>query len=106
MSGKSLLHGGEESYCGVVPTKQPNKSERSPAEVAEGRPQTKENTSQPNSCRTPSRESGPSGLARVREAAKKDRKQRFTALLHHVGLCGGRSAMIVPTVTNLGFSRL
>jgi hypothetical protein len=61
MSGKSLMHGGEESYCGVVPTKQPNKSERSPAEVAEGRPQTKENTPQPNSHRTRSRESGPSG---------------------------------------------
>jgi RNA-directed DNA polymerase len=86
MSGKSLMHGGEESYCGVVPTKQPNKSERSPAEVAEGRQQTKENTQQPNSHRTRSRESGPSGLARVREAAKKDRKQKFTALLHHVSI--------------------
>jgi len=32
------------------------------------------NTQEPNSCRTPSRESGQSGLARVREAAKKDRK--------------------------------
>ncbi len=42
MSGKSLMHGGEESYSGVVPTKQPNKSERSPAEAVEGRPLTKE----------------------------------------------------------------
>jgi RNA-directed DNA polymerase len=86
MIGKSLMYGGEESYCGVVPTKQPNKSERSPAEVAEGRQQTKENTQQPNSHRTRSLESGPSGLARVREAAKKDRKQKFTALLHHVSI--------------------
>ena len=86
MSGKTLMHGGEESYCGVVPTKQPNKSERSPAEVVEGRPQTKENTQEPNPCRTPSRESGPSGLARVREAAKKDSQQKFTALLHHVSI--------------------
>jgi RNA-directed DNA polymerase len=86
MSGKSLMHGGGESYSGVVPTKQPNQSERSPAEVVEGRPLTKENTQEPNPRRTPSRESGPSGLARVREAAKQDGKQKFTALLHHVSI--------------------
>ena len=86
MSGKSLMHGGEESYSGVVPAKQPNKSEESRAEAVEGRPLTKENTQEPNPCRTPSRESGPTGLARVREAAKKDRQQKFTALLHHVSI--------------------
>jgi group II intron reverse transcriptase/maturase len=86
MSGKSFMNGGGESYCGVVPTKQPNKSETSPAEDAEGRLQAKENTQEPNSCRTPSRESEPTGLARVREAAKKDKKLRFTALLHHVNI--------------------
>jgi RNA-directed DNA polymerase len=86
MSGKSFMNGGGESYCGVVPTKQPNKSEKSPAEDVEGRPQTKENTQEPNSYRTPSRESEPTGLARVREAAKKDKKLRFTTLLHHVNI--------------------
>ena len=86
MSGKSLMHDGEESNSGVVPTKQPNKSERSPAEVVEERPLTKENTREPDPRRTPSRESGPSGLERVREAAKKDSKQKFTALLHHVSI--------------------
>jgi len=85
MSDKTLMYGGGESYSGVVPTKQPNKSEQSPAEAAEGRPLTKENTQEPNPCRTPSRESGPSGLARVREAAK-DGKLKFTALLHHVSI--------------------
>jgi group II intron reverse transcriptase/maturase len=86
MSDKSLMHGGGESYCGVVPAKQPNKSGTPPAEVAEGRPQTKENTPEPNPYRTPSRESGPSGLGRVREAAKQDGKLKFTALLHHVSI--------------------
>ena len=85
MSGKSLMHGRGESYHGIVPTKQPNKGGEPPAEVGEGRPWTKENTLQPNPCRTPSRESGPSGLARVREAAK-DGKLKFTALLHHVSI--------------------
>ena len=50
----------------------------------EGRPLTKENREEPNPHRTPSRESGPSGLDRVRQAAKGDKKLRFTALLHHV----------------------
>ncbi len=86
MSGKSLMDGGGESYCGVVPAKQPNKSERSPAEVVEERPQIKENTLEPNLCRTPSRESGPNGLERVRQAARKDSKHKFTALLHHVSI--------------------
>jgi RNA-directed DNA polymerase len=52
----------------------------------EGRPLTKENTPEPNSHRTPCRESGRSGLERVREAAKKDGKLKFTALLHHVSI--------------------
>jgi RNA-directed DNA polymerase len=39
---------------------------------------------QSNSYRTQSRASGPNGLLRVREAAKKDKKAQFTALLHHV----------------------
>ena len=70
MSHTSSMHGGGESHSGVVPTKQPNKSETTPAEVVEGRPLTKENTWQPNPYRTPCRASGPSGLERVREAAK------------------------------------
>jgi hypothetical protein len=75
-----------ESNSGIVPTKQPNRGGPPPAEVVEGRPLTKENARQSNPCRTPSRESGSSGLERVREAARKDGKLRFTALLHHVSL--------------------
>jgi len=52
----------------------------------EGRPLTRENADQLNPCRTQSRESGPNGLERVREAAKKDGKLQFTALLHHVNI--------------------
>jgi len=84
MSSKSHMHGSGESYSGVGLTKHPNKSGRPLAEGVEGRPLTKENTGQPNSCRTQSRESGPSGLAGVREAARRDGKLKFTALLHHV----------------------
>jgi len=55
MSGKSLMNGGEESYSGVVPTKQPNKGEKSRAEVVEGRPLAKENTQESNPNRTQGR---------------------------------------------------
>jgi RNA-directed DNA polymerase len=84
MSHKTHMHGGGESYSGVIPAKQPNKSGRPPAEVVEERPLTKENTDQPNPGRTQSRESGSNGLDRVRKAARRDGKLRFTALLHHV----------------------
>ena len=86
MSYKSSVHDSGESYSGMVPTKQPNKSGEPRAEVVEGGPLTKENTSEPNSHRTPCRESGPNGLERVREAARKDGKSKFTALLHHVSI--------------------
>lgn len=85
-SDTSLMHGHGESYGGIVPAKQPNQSEGSPAEAVEGRLPAKENTQQPDPRRTPSRVSGPSGLERVREAAKGDGKLKFTALLHHVSI--------------------
>jgi len=84
MSDKPHMHGGGESYNVVVPAKHPNKGGQPPAEGVEGSRMTKENMEQSNQRRTPSRESGPSGLDRVRRAAKGDRKLRFTALLHHV----------------------
>ena len=70
MSYKSHMHGGGESYSGIVPAKQPNKSGRPPAEAGEGRTLTKENMDQQSLCRTQSRESGTSELDRVREAAR------------------------------------
>ena len=86
MSSNSHMDGSRESYRGIVPAKQPNESQGGQKEVVEGRPQTKENMGQSNSNRTPSRVSEPSGLERVRQAAKKDKEQRFTALLHHVNI--------------------
>jgi hypothetical protein len=84
MSDKTHMHGDGESYSGVVPAKQPNKSGEPPAEAVEGRPLTKENMDQPNQYRTQNRKSWSSKLVHVREAARKDKKLKFTALLHHV----------------------
>ena len=86
MSDKAHMHGDRESHSGIVPTKRSNEGRGGPKEIVEGRPLTKENAEEPNPYRTPSRESGPSGLDRVRQAAKGDPKMRFTALLHHVDI--------------------
>jgi group II intron reverse transcriptase/maturase len=68
----------------VVPEKFPNKAGRPAAEGMEGRGLAKGNPSQQNASRTPGRNDALSALERIRQAAKKDRKMRFTALLHHV----------------------
>jgi RNA-directed DNA polymerase len=68
----------------VVPQKPPNKVPERAAEAGEGRARTEGNTPERNVLRTQSRAGAPSALERVRQAAKRDRKQRFTALLHHV----------------------
>ena len=54
------------------------------AEGVEERGLAKGNPQQQNAPRTPSRKSVHSALERVRQAAKRDRKLRFTALLHYV----------------------
>jgi group II intron reverse transcriptase/maturase len=68
----------------VVPEKSPNKADGQAAEAMEGRGRTKGNLLEGNTLRTQSRDGVHSVLERVRQVAKEDRKQRFTALLHHV----------------------
>ena len=79
-----MTHGREKSDRVVVPGKSPNNAERTAAEAMEGRTLAKGNLRERNAPRTQSRTRTHSALERVRQAAKKDRKQRFTALLHHV----------------------
>jgi group II intron reverse transcriptase/maturase len=50
----------------------------------QGKGLAKGNLPQQNASRTPSRSNAPSALERVRQAAAKDKKLRFTALLHHI----------------------
>ena len=84
MSSKTHMHGDGESHNGIIPRKRSNAGRGGPKEIVEERPLTKENAEEPNPCRTQSRESGPSGLDRVRQAAKGDKQMRFTGLLHHL----------------------
>ncbi len=84
MSYKTSMHAGGESDEQVVPTKRPNKGEQAPAEGVEGSCSTKGNTEEAHTLRTQGRERVSQGLGGVREAARRDKKQKFTALLHHV----------------------
>jgi RNA-directed DNA polymerase len=78
------MNGHGKSDRPKVPMKSPNKAGRPAAEEMEGRGLAKGNPRQQNAPRTPSREGALSALERVRQAARRDRKMRFTALLHHI----------------------
>src|ERR1700724_624672 len=68
----------------TVPEKSLNNAGKPAAEGMEGRGLAKGNLPQQNASRTPSRSDALSALGRVRQAAAKDKKLPFTALLHHI----------------------
>ena len=70
----------------VVPKKPTNNGGRQlrPAESVEGRGLAKGNQVQQNGLRTPCRDGLNSALDRIRQAARRDKGLRFTALWHHV----------------------
>src|ERR1700737_4808102 len=79
-----MMNGPGKSDRPTVPKKPPNNAGQPAAEGMEGRGLAKGNLPQQNASRTPSREDALSALERVRQAAKKDKKLRFTAFLHHI----------------------
>ena len=78
------MNEGWQSDSSIVPTKSVNKEATDSAESMEGRDGAKGNTSQQTTPRTQSRTGVPHALERVRQAARRDKKAKFTALLHHV----------------------
>src|SRR4051794_10599720 len=79
-----MMHGLEKSDPSVVAVKPANKTGNPVAEWVEPRDGTKGNTNQPRTRRTQSRASVSPGLERVRQAARQRKKEKFSALLHHV----------------------
>src|SRR5262252_1966203 len=79
-----MMNGPGKSDRPTVPVKSPNNTGQPMAEEMEGNGLAKGNLQQQNASRTPSREDALSVLERVRQAAKKDKQLRFTALLHHI----------------------
>src|SRR6266852_4581626 len=87
-----MTHKPEKSDSVVVAVKPTNKAERSAAEPVEPRTGTKGNVGQQSTRRAQDRESVSQALERVRQAARQRKKERFTALLHHVDLAMLRTA--------------
>jgi RNA-directed DNA polymerase len=82
------MNGPGKSDRLVVSMKLPNKADEA-AEAVERSGLTKGNANQHNTRRTLSRESVPSGLERIRIAAKEDKGKRFTSLFHHISSIEG-----------------
>jgi len=81
-----MMNGREKSDLSEVAKKSANNLGLSGTESTERREGTKGNTGKARTRRTLSRVSVFSGLERVRERARRQKKERFTALLHHVSV--------------------
>ncbi len=79
-----MMHEPEKSDSVVVAAKSANKAEQSVAEPVEPRTGTKGNANQQSTRRAQDRESVSQALERVRLAARRGKKEKFTSLLHHV----------------------
>lgn len=81
-----MMHEPEKSDSAIVAMKPANKVASAAAEWVEPRAGTKGNTGQPRTQRTQRRASVSPGLERVRNVARQRKKEKFTALLHHVSI--------------------
>ena len=80
-----MMHEPEKSDLVVVAGKPTNKAARAVAEPVEPRTGVKGNADQQSTRRAQDRVSVSQALERVRQAARQRKKERFTALLHHIG---------------------
>jgi RNA-directed DNA polymerase len=78
------MHGREKSDSVIVAEKSSNKTGWPVAEATERRTEAKENAVQQHTRRAQNRESVSQVLERVRETARRRKKERFTALFHHI----------------------
>lgn len=87
-----MMNGHEKSDPGIVAVKPTNKAGQPAAEPVEPRPGTKRNAEQQHMHRTQSRARMSQSLGRVRQAARLRKKERFTALFHHINVDTLRTA--------------
>ena len=91
-----MMHGHEKSDLAIVAAKPANKAEQpapersaaklNAAELVERRAGTEGNAGQQSTRRTQSRESVSQALERIRKVARERKKERFTALFHHISI--------------------
>jgi retron-type reverse transcriptase len=79
-----MTYGGGKSEAAIVAGKPVNEAAQAAEERVERRAATKGNVDQQSTCRTPSRTSVTQALDRIRRTARERKKERFTALLHHI----------------------
>jgi len=91
-----MMHGHEKSDFAIVAVKPTNKAEHSAteqsaaeptaAEPVEPRAETKRNAGQQSTCGTQGQVSVSQALERIRRVAKERKKEKFTALFHHISI--------------------
>ena len=81
---KLMMDAGEKSDSAIVAGKPTNKAGQPAAEPVERRAETEGNAGQQRTRRAQDRESVSQALDRIRQAARHRRKERFTALFHHI----------------------
>lgn len=81
-----MMNGHEKSDLAIVATKPTNKAGRPAAEPVERRAGAEGTADQQSTLRPQSRDRVAQALDRVRQAARQRKKERFTALLHHVNV--------------------
>src|SRR6201985_1994666 len=81
-----MPHEHEKPDPAIVATKPTNKAEQPAAEPVERRAGAEGNADQQSTRRAQDRESVSQALERVRQAARQRRKEKFTALFHHLSL--------------------
>jgi RNA-directed DNA polymerase len=90
-----MVHGHEKSDPAIVAVKPANEAETAmeqstavptAAESVEPRAGTEGNADQQSTCRTQSRVSVSQALERIRKVARERKKEKFTALFHHISV--------------------
>jgi len=83
---KPMMHGRGKSDAAIVAVKPTNKVGRPAAEPVEPRAATEGNAGRNRTRRAQNRASVSQALGRIRQAARQRKKERFTALYHHLGI--------------------
>src|SRR5271170_1529112 len=81
-----MMNGCGESDSAIVAGKPTNNAERSAAELVEPRAGAEGNVSQQSTGRAQYRGTVSQALKRIRQTARQRKKEKFTALFHHVSI--------------------
>ena len=82
------MNGREKSDPAIVAVKSTNEAERSGSEPMEPRAGTEGKAIPQSAFRTQGRADASQARERIRQAARRNKKEKFTALLHHVTVGG------------------